>query len=703
MTWDITLNPLLNEYTILILLCLGLLLVISALAVKASGAVLRLSFLILLIAVMLNPNAIDEQRQIKPDVVLVIVDRTASQNVGNRREETTSALQEIKTKLEKFKDLEIRVVEVFDGSAGEDIRRNKNEGTNLFTALKSSFAEIPVGRFAGAILITDGQVHDQKIIDKEFLFDGPVHIFLTGKKRERDRLLVIDEAPSYGLVGDDVSISFHVEEFNFKKGLSGYGRQATVTLKDDEKVIRKVQTEIWAKNKVIFKLTRPGKTIFTLEVNEVSEEVSTLNNQAFININGIRDRLRVLLVSGQPHAGERTWRNFLKSDLSVDLVHFTILRPPGKENLVPLAELALIAFPVRELFEKKIKDFDLIIFDRYLIRDILPPSYLQNVVDYVFAGGAVMLSVGPEYSGPRSLYNSPLGKILLARPTGGVFERGFRAELTESGFRHPVTAGLAYFKRKKIRPGIQPTWGRWFRQIETRVLSGETLMTGVLGSPLLMVDRKGQGRVAMLLSDHIWLWARGYEGGGPQSELLRRTAHWLMKEPELEENSLRAEIKLGELIISYSSLEKNNVNVEIVSPSGKTKTQNLIYKNIGSNKLVVPATEVGLYKVKVGAKSILVHSGSLNSRELRDLTATDKKVAAIAEKSGGSIFWMTEKLPDFRRVRSGRNYQGDKWAGILENRSYNIVGSKQVRLLTGFIFSILMTCFLAFIWWRESK
>ena len=98
-----------------------------------------------------------------------------------------------------------------------------------------------------------------------------------------------------------------------------------------------------------------------------------------MQINGVRDRLRVLLVSGEPHAGERTWRNLLKSDASVDLVHFTILRPPEKQDGVPVDELSLIAFPTRELFIEKIEDFDLIIFDRYRRRGILPSLYLENI------------------------------------------------------------------------------------------------------------------------------------------------------------------------------------------------------------------------------------------------------------------------------------------------------------------------------------
>ena len=233
-----------------------------------------------------------------------------------------------------------------------------------------------------------------------------------------------------------------------------------------------------------------------------------------IFVNGVRDRLRVLLVSGEPHAGERVWRNLLKSDPSVDLVHFTILRPPEKQDDTPIRELSLIAFPIRELFDTKLDDFDLIIFDRYSRRGVIPDAYLDNVVRYVRNGGALLDAAGPNFGTPMSLARTPLGTILPAEPTGEVYDEGFKPALTDLGRRHPVTEGL---------PGAGPrdgeaSWGRWFRQVDTRVRhGGVVLMTGDRGDPLLVLDRVGKGRVAQLMSDEMWFWARGFEGGGPQA------------------------------------------------------------------------------------------------------------------------------------------------------------------------------------------
>ena len=137
-----------------------------------------------------------------------------------------------------------------------------------------------------------------------------------------------------------------------------------------------------------------------MAVAPLDGEIALQNNRTVIATEGIRDRLQVLLVSGEPHPGERTWRNLLKADASVDLVHFTILRPPEKQDGTPVKELSLIAFPTRELFVEKLSEFDLVIFDRYERRGILPTVYLNNVVDYVRAGGAVLVASGPDYARP---------------------------------------------------------------------------------------------------------------------------------------------------------------------------------------------------------------------------------------------------------------------------------------------------------------
>ena len=590
---SLSLSPIIPATLIAVLAAVGLGLAGVAMVKGGSGWALRALALAVLVAALANPLAVREEHEPLRDVALIVVDRTSSQGVGERRAETAAALKSIGEGLARFEDLEVRTIEITDDGAGD-------KGTRLFGALAQAAGEISRQRFAGAVLITDGQIHDVPAAPP---VPGPVHVLLTGKPGESDRRLVIEQAPGYGIVGKEVTIRYRVEDRRAEK-TKGFGANlARVRMRYDDNQEKIAQTPVGKSEQFTFTLDHAGPTVVELEVDTAAGELSTLNNRTLVNINGVRDRLRVLLVSGQPHAGERTWRNLLKSDPSVDLIHFTILRPPEKDDFTPLRELALIAFPIQELFETKLQEFDLIVFDRYVVRDVLPPSYLRNIVNFVKEGGALLLAVGPEFASLRSLYQTPLGKVMPAAPTGKVLERGFRPRLTDIGYRHPVTAGLP-------RNGTEtPEWGRWFRQIEAVPKTGRVLMQGLDGKPLLLLDRIGKGRVAQILSDHIWLWARGFEGGGPQAELLRRLAHWLMKEPDLEEEGLKAEIRDGRLIVIRRSLEEETPEITVTTPSGMTRTLPL-EKDGGATRAVLDVKETGLYKVTDGTQTALATKGA---------------------------------------------------------------------------------------------
>jgi len=353
-------------------------------------------------------------------------------------------------------------------------------------------------------------------------------------------------------------------------------------------------------------------------------EISQLNNRAVVEINGVRDRLRVLLISGEPHQGERTWRRLLKADPSVDLVHFTILRPPEKDDRTPLNELALIAFPVRELFVDKIGEFDLIILDRFQNRGLLPLPYLANIANRVRQGGALLMSVGPEFSGATSLAATPLGSVLPGGPAraNAVVDGPFKPVVSDLGQRHPVTEAL---------PGANPAgndakgpdWGPWYRRIEPGAIEGEVLMRTPDGQPLLALDRVGEGRTALLLSDQIWLWSRGHQGGGPQAELLRRIAHWLMQEPDLEENALTARVADGRLRIESRSTDAGPPgDVLVTDPDGKTETVKLHADSPGRATATRVAEVPGVWQVTQGTKSAYAAAGAANPPELADLRAT---------------------------------------------------------------------------------
>ena len=653
---------------------------------------------------LVDPRLVREDLEIQKNIVLVLVDRTASQSVGKRKNLTNKALSHLREQLKRFPKIELRVETVHD-VVPQPQTGIYNEGTLMMRSLRRALDALPAGRLSGVVLISDGQVHDMsEEITESFSSNTPIHLLLTGNRDQKDRRIVVEQAPSYGLVGKEVVIEYRVDERMGAKARRNSSGLAQVTLRQGEKVLSKVQTPIGHTNSFKVHLTHAGPTVLTLEVASVPGELSTVNNETLVRINGVRDRLRVLLVSGQPHAGERAWRNLLKSDPSVDLVHFTILRPPEKDDFTPLDEIALIAFPTRELFEQKLKEFDLLVFDRYVVRNVLPTAYFRNIEDYVKGGGALLLAVGPEYAKQRSLFSTPLRQLLPAKPTGKVIKIGFRPMLTKIGRRHPVTGNLPG-QGKMAEDGAitAPTWGRWFRQVETSARTAHTLMQSPSLRPLLVLKQYGEGRVAVILSDHIWLWSRGFEGGGPYAELLRRSAHWLMKEPELEAENLWAEIKDGVLIVQRRSLSDTPSAITVHDPGGKKTKYSIKPTRHGLTRFEVPINTVGLYRISDGSRNTLAATGTINPIEFADLRSTEHILSPLVKKTGGGFFWLKLGLPDVRMVRSDRDRAGKGWFGMVENKPYVINNVTQTPLLPPEALILLILATIMTAWWHEGR
>jgi len=674
---------------------LALLLVGFALFRRAPGAWLRLGLFAALLLALANPSLIEESRRDLPDLAVVVVDESASQALGERPAQTQKALQQVTERLAKLEGIETRVVRAGGLGPAEASGTAPPDGTRLFDALTRTLSDTPRERIAGTIVITDGQVHDvpKEVVSTKTQLGGPLHVLLTGKRDERDRRLVIEQAPSYGIVGQPQQLTVRVDDG------AGQGGTARVSIARDGAAPQSYPVRVGQSQAIPFVLDHAGPTILELEAPPGPAEITLQNNRAVVLVNGVRDRLRVLMVSGEPHNGERVWRNLLKADPSVDLVHFTILRPPEKQDGTPIRELSLIAFPTRELFEVRLDEFQLVIFDRYRRRGVLPNAYLENVNDYVKRGGALLVASGAEFASPLSLNRSPLVEVLPAVPTGGTHLNGFLPRLTDAGRRHPVTADL---------PGALgadgPRWGRWLRMVDADATRGQVVMQGAGDRPLLILDRVGEGRVALMLSDHTWLWARGYEGGGPQAELLRRLGHWMMKEPDLEEDDLRATAEGNRLEIRRRSVEPNPPPVTVTSPSGQQQTVSLNDQPNGRASASLVVRETGLYRLTDGRKSTLVAVGTLNPKEFADVRATDAVLKPIAQATGGGMHWLVDDgMPELRRVRPGRDTQGRGWLGMVAHQQFLVTGVRQIPLLPGIAVLLLLLGLAASTWWKEGR
>lgn len=676
------------------------LVLLLGLTLPLRGALPRAGAALLLLLALAGPERRIEERIPEPDVVFLVIDESRSQHLADRTEQTRAAVAALRTRLAALGDsapLEIREVRVPPAPPGRP-----ELSSAALTALLEAASTVPARRIAGAILVSDGQVLDtDRALARAADLPRPLHLLLAGHRDDFDLRLVIRKAPPWAIVGEETAITFMVAADGPRAGRPASAR---VEISVDDAPPEVIDVPIGLEMTWPLTLGHGGENIVRIAVTPVKDELTDRNNSAFLRLNGIRDRLRVLLVSGEPHVGERTWRNLLKADPGVDLVHFTILRPPGKSDGVPYNELSLIAFPVRELFLEKIDEFDLIIFDRYSVRGILPAEYLANIARYVEKGGALLVTAGPEYAGAASLYRTPLRRVLPAAPRGRVTEEPFLPRLTAAGRRHPVTATLEAEAPRPPAPDGSPGWGRWLRQVQLEVKRGEIAMTGASGAPLLVLDRVGKGRVALLGSDQIWLWHRGFEGGGPQAELLRRLAYWTMKEPDLEEEALIGEVRGDRLsVIRRTLAEGTPPPLVATDPEGGVHRPSWRKLGPGRFEARLPTDPPGLWHLVSGDLAAIAATGPAMEREFARVVADAAPLAPVQARTGGGVFRLEDGLPEIRRIRPGRPVSGRGWLGLLRREAWSVSGIARTPLLPLWLAALAAFAVLAAGWLIESR
>jgi hypothetical protein len=679
MTSSIVFDPLVPWALLVMVAVITALGVLLALIRGLRGWGLRGLAGLVVLAALSGPSFQQEDRAPLSDIVLMLEDESASQRLSDRADQTSTAANRIATQIKARPNTELRRIPVPDGQG--------DAGTELMTALSDALAEEPRARVAGIIALTDGRVHDA---DLPVDLPAPFHVLLSGKDTDWDRRLSVIGAPAFAIIGEPVVLTLRVDDLGAAPTSEGF---ADLDISIDSDEAQRFRVPIGEDLELPVTLPHGGRNVLRFSVPKTDGELTDRNNAAVIQMNGVRDRLRVLLVSGQPHAGGRTWRNLLKSDSSVDLVHFTILRPPEKQDGVPVSELSLIAFPTRELFMEKIDDFDLIIFDRYKRRGILPTLYLDNIANYVRNGGAVLVSAGPDFASADSLYRTPLGEVLPASPTARVLDEPYLPIVSDLGNRHPVTSELPQ----------NGEWGRWLRQIDITATSGDIVMTGIDERPLLVLDRVEEGRVALLASDHAWLWSRGYEGGGPQLELLRRLAHWMMGEPELEEEALTANAEGQTMHIERRSLSEEVPPLKITGPDG-TVTELLLEPSApGRFGATFTGSEIGLYRLENGDQVSVIGLGPAAPREFVETIADATILQPAVKALRGGVQDIEDGLPRIRNVRAGRPAAGRGWIGFTPREAYETRDVRQTPILPGWLVLLLSGGLITAAWLREGR
>lgn len=650
---------------------------VAYLALRGRAWLTRALGLVLLTAALANPSLVQEEREPLPSVVAVVLDRSESMLFGDRMKAAEAAYATLWLRLEEDPTLEVRMLET---SARDD-------GTYLYGALEGLLADVPRDRIAGAILVTDGQIHDLPNPDAGVPIIGPLHGLIVGDPRQGDRRVQIVDAPSFGIVGETANLVVRVDDPS--------GGEVDITLSVNGAESTRLRLTAGKDTPVPLKIERRGENVIVIETPPGPQELTLANNRTAASLSGVRDRLRVLLITGKPNQAGRVWRDLLKSDPSVDLVHFTILRPPFKTDFAPAEELALIAFPTEELFEEKLTEFDLIIFDQYERQGVITQAYLANMARYVAEGGALLIVAGEQFAGPASLARSPLASVLPAAPTGRIRTGEFVPQLTEPGKRHAVTAPLN-----------SGAWGGWMRYIEATAMGGDVLMSGPEGKPLLILDRVEKGRVGMMMSDQIWLWAGGHDGGGPFSELIRRIVHWMMKEPELEERRLTliaegntARTELRTLLDTAPPLELETPDGDIIKPLWTMRAAGVFTAE-------TPIAQLGLYRARAGGLEAVALNGPANPKEYADLSSTTEIMEPVSAATGGGVIRLGPdggNLPEIRRIGMQRVAAGGNWIGLRERGAYAVRSSTSQALLPGILAASVLILFLLLAWRREGR
>jgi hypothetical protein len=634
---------------------------------RMRGAALRAVAVLAVWAALWSPSLTLSERTPVRRAAVVVTDASGSMAAGGRLAGAEAAAGAAAARLGALG------FEVVPAQAGGPDR------TRLFAALEGALAGRPRAEVAGALLVSDGQAHDRPAGDYPF----PVHGLIGGDPEARDAGVRLVQVPTSAPAGEPLRVRVAVD---------GAAGPLPVTLSVDGRPLATVQAGGDPVEATLPGLTA-GEHWVEAALSPPAGDLSAANDRAFARVTGVRPPLRVLLVTGAPYPGVRVWRTFLKSDPSVELVHFTILRTFASEDFTPTEEMALIEFPTRELFIDRIDSFDLIVFDRFAETAVLPDPLLRSVAERVRRGGALLVVLGPEAGEGRGLLASPLRSVLPVSATGPAAEGAFRPGLTELGRRHPATAPLAAEAER---------WGPWLRHAPLSAGTGQALMAGPGGSALLTLARSGRGRTAVLGSDQAWLWARGYAGGGPHGELLRRTAFWLMGEPELEEERLTAAAEGGRVVVRRRTLGEAAEPATVTAPSGRTLTLALAAAAPGLFEASVTAGEPGLWRVRQGALSAAAAVGGPSTPEMRSLASTDASLRPVARASGGGVQWLADGAPEVRAVERGA-LAGRGWFGFRSSPVWRVTGERRVPLIPPLALAALLSGLMLLAWWREGR
>lgn len=632
-----------------------------------------------LVVLLVLSGPVSEQKTMRPekDIVVLVEDISPSNSVQPRQDIREEATKNLRQQLAGMDNIETVFLQT-DGNAAR--------GSDLFAQIRSRLGSVPQGRLSAVVALTDGALSALPPAQDTVFNGAPLHIVSTSPENLYDRQLLIHSAPAFGLLGKELTATVEV--------LDSRTPTATITMRVGNNAPREITVPTGEATDITFTLDRGGSTALRLETAVMDGELTARNNKAVKLMTGVRENLNVLLVSGLPHNGTQVIRSLLKSDPAINLVHFTILRTMGKIDPTPDDELALIPFPVQDLFSKDLAKFDLIVFDRYIHRGFIRDEHFRNIIQHVRGGRAMLVLAGPDYNQPFELPATPLQNIMPVTPSGEERRNVYTPALSDVGTRHPITKPFA---------DDQENWGPVASLLPTQKTRGRALMQAPGGQPLLVTAEEAEGRVAVWLSNNWWYWSRGIEGGGPQTQLLRRVTHWLMRQPELEEQRLDMAIEGNSLKVTYQDVDKvNAAEVIVTTPSGEELTRTLTADDNLTTTL--PAEEDGLYSARTTNGDVIAYAvkGQVRDLEWR-VEANLPALAAFTEKTGGAYVQADRAATlNARRVAADGRLHGPGWIGLPERNNASLEGTTQKPLIPVPFGLLLILLAIVGTWWLEA-
>ncbi|MDC3091077.1 hypothetical protein OA848_01670 [Rickettsiales bacterium] len=706
-------DPFLSFYFILFISLIFLTIIIFSLINKSSGIFLRLGIFILITLLMLKPGYRIEKIENENDIITFVIDKTDSQKISKRIEEVDKTFNKMLLELTKFKDLDIleividnekitkrlgNIEEIISNTKTKEVVNKITKSTDIINNLENSINEYPSQRISSIFILTDGQIHDLKDNANFEKFDVPIYFLLIGNSKIDDTKVSIISHPEFGYLDEKITIQvlandFKADENSFLNLTIQNGTFSEKKLKVPNNDVKNIELKLKNHGPNFIKVTTPNR----------QDELSAVNNSQLINISGVRKKLRVLLISGAPYMGTRVWRNFLKSDTSVELIHMTVLRPPEKNDNTPLEELSLIPFPVKELFEEKLSNFQLVIFDNFEGKKVLTPLYFQNLINFVDKGGAILEITGPSYNSKSSLFKTEIGRILPGIPSGKLIQKEFKPQLTDLGKKHPITESL-FIKNKDF--------GTWFQMNDILEIDDDSqvLLSGVNNKPLLAVKKVNDGRIAQIYSHNIWLWSkRENNQGGPYNLLIKNLAHWLMKEPTLEENKLELSFVNNSILIEKSFLRKpdpEKLKITIIDPNGIKFEKTLNKSKENRYTAIINNKKDGFYLVYDGEIEKGINTSNENKRELQDFHLTDNiiKKSEISNIFSKAVWINDHNIPVFEEnINISSKEKKDKALYIKRNQNSFVEEIENKQLLNPAIILLLIIILFYFCWKKESE